>query len=372
MVPALAALLHDKGFMFLEGDITFKRMQGELNEWEAAIRYSPTHKPTTINLLPVEAVRIAQKFGFEKAALLAAARKTCILMNRNNNNYRDRMRRNITRIANRQSYCEEHDNLGEAITNAEQIVAETKQLQKAAVDCHKAAWAELKSQKKYLGCAPHHSNSTRSNKSLSLIPCLVGARAEEPDTEAEDELMISSTCSEIDAASSQSQGFGVCVDFEEIFSRTIHDIAANKLTIASAQTSQPDQRRILPADFFLQATASNVTGIPFPLPDTGESLNISEEDLRAMLYAPGFDFDEFMAGTQESSLTFSLSPMAVVPSPINHFPVGPSPMDHPSPIDSSLVAPAQPIGRKHRMEVDPTNMIDGPRIRKCAFVNHEL
>lgn len=42
MVPELAALLHDPGVRYLEGDITFKRTKGEMNEWEAAIWYTPT------------------------------------------------------------------------------------------------------------------------------------------------------------------------------------------------------------------------------------------------------------------------------------------------------------------------------------------
>ncbi|KAJ6560476.1 hypothetical protein B0H10DRAFT_2240405 [Mycena sp. CBHHK59/15] len=42
MVADLAALLHDAGVRFLEGDITFKRTNGEMNEWEAAIWYTLT------------------------------------------------------------------------------------------------------------------------------------------------------------------------------------------------------------------------------------------------------------------------------------------------------------------------------------------
>ncbi|KAJ7731540.1 hypothetical protein B0H16DRAFT_1469105 [Mycena metata] len=48
MVPELAALLHDTGVRFLEGDITFKRTKGEMNEWEAAIWYTPTFERLTI------------------------------------------------------------------------------------------------------------------------------------------------------------------------------------------------------------------------------------------------------------------------------------------------------------------------------------
>ncbi|KAJ7110234.1 hypothetical protein C8R43DRAFT_1160417 [Mycena crocata] len=48
MNPELAALLHDTGVRFVEGDITFKRMKGEMNEWEAAIWYTPTVERVTI------------------------------------------------------------------------------------------------------------------------------------------------------------------------------------------------------------------------------------------------------------------------------------------------------------------------------------
>ncbi|KAK6997503.1 hypothetical protein R3P38DRAFT_3219589 [Favolaschia claudopus] len=189
------------------------------------------------------------------------------------------MCRHITWSAKRQSYHEEHDDLGQAITNTEQIVAEAKELQKAAADQHKAAAAELKglkSQKKDLGRAPRHSNSARSNEPLSSIPRLVGAQAVEVEAEPE--------------VSSQTQSFG-----------------AEQFLTSPPTSSLPPQLRTLdhtdeeffPPNFFPQRTASDVTGIPFPSPDTGESLNISEEDLHAMLDAPGFDFDEFMARTQE-------------------------------------------------------------------------
>ncbi|KAJ6553401.1 hypothetical protein B0H19DRAFT_1263775 [Mycena capillaripes] len=48
MNPELTALLHDEGVRFLEGDITFKRTKGEMNEWEGAIWYTPENKRLTI------------------------------------------------------------------------------------------------------------------------------------------------------------------------------------------------------------------------------------------------------------------------------------------------------------------------------------
>jgi hypothetical protein len=42
MNPELAALLHDGGVRFIQGDITFKRTKGEMNEWEAVIWYTPS------------------------------------------------------------------------------------------------------------------------------------------------------------------------------------------------------------------------------------------------------------------------------------------------------------------------------------------
>ncbi|KAJ7909761.1 hypothetical protein B0H13DRAFT_2490289 [Mycena leptocephala] len=48
MNPELAALIHDAGARYLEGDITFKRTKGEMDEWEAAIWYTPTIERVTV------------------------------------------------------------------------------------------------------------------------------------------------------------------------------------------------------------------------------------------------------------------------------------------------------------------------------------
>ncbi|KAJ7856206.1 hypothetical protein B0H14DRAFT_3448547 [Mycena olivaceomarginata] len=75
-----------------------------------------TNRATTINLLPVEAVRTARKYDFEKAASIAAALDSCIMVNRNNHD-QSRMRRTATCATKRQSYRQEHDEIGDSITD---------------------------------------------------------------------------------------------------------------------------------------------------------------------------------------------------------------------------------------------------------------
>ncbi|KAJ7508059.1 hypothetical protein B0H11DRAFT_1902371 [Mycena galericulata] len=48
MNPEFAALIHDAGVRYLEGDITFKRTKGEMDEWEAAVWYTPSIERITI------------------------------------------------------------------------------------------------------------------------------------------------------------------------------------------------------------------------------------------------------------------------------------------------------------------------------------
>ncbi|KAJ7802345.1 hypothetical protein B0H14DRAFT_2614412 [Mycena olivaceomarginata] len=105
-----------------------------------------TNRATTINLLPVEAVRTARKYDFEKAASIAAALDSCIMQH--------------------------------APPNGSLIAKNTMKLELAAATEHRKSLAaqlkELKSQKKELGRVPRHSTSGRTVQSTSSIPQLVG------------------------------------------------------------------------------------------------------------------------------------------------------------------------------------------------------
>ncbi|KAJ6450327.1 hypothetical protein DFH09DRAFT_1239974, partial [Mycena vulgaris] len=138
-----------------------------------------SNKATKINLLPVKAVRKcvclslnphngldflkksygARIFDAQKSASIAAARQTCISINRNNHD-QTRMRRAVTRASKRKTYREEHDDIGESIVEAEQDLVAAARLK------------ELKSQKKELGRVPRHSTSGRTAQSTSSIPRL--------------------------------------------------------------------------------------------------------------------------------------------------------------------------------------------------------
>lgn len=80
------------------------------------------------------------------------------------------MRRNATRAGKRHSYRQEHDEIGDSITDVQQELATTTQQQKALA----AKLKELKSQKKELGRVPRNSTSGRTAQSTSSIPQLVG------------------------------------------------------------------------------------------------------------------------------------------------------------------------------------------------------
>ncbi|KAJ6507548.1 hypothetical protein DFH09DRAFT_1199824 [Mycena vulgaris] len=140
-----------------------------------------SNKATKMNLLPVKVVRkcvclslnphngldlLKQSYG--APASIAAARQTCISINRNNHD-QTRMRRAVTRASKRKTYREEHDDIDESIVEAGQDLATFTESKKVAA----ARLKELKSQKKELGRVPRHSTSGRTAQSTSSIPRLV-------------------------------------------------------------------------------------------------------------------------------------------------------------------------------------------------------
>ncbi|KAJ7265127.1 hypothetical protein C8J57DRAFT_1470213 [Mycena rebaudengoi] len=132
-----------------------------------------SNKARNINLLPVEAVRKARIFDAEKAASITAARETCILVNRHNQD-QVRMARNVTRTANRKSYRQEHDEVGDSIIETQAELATLNASKKDAA----ARLKDLKAQKKDLGRVPRHSTSGRAGSSAS-IPQIVGVQSED-------------------------------------------------------------------------------------------------------------------------------------------------------------------------------------------------
>ncbi|KAJ7261422.1 hypothetical protein C8J57DRAFT_1513953 [Mycena rebaudengoi] len=138
-----------------------------------------SNRATKINLLPVEAVRKARIFDAEKAASIAAARETCILVNHHNED-------------------QEHDDVGISILETQaELAALNASKQDAA-----ARLKDLKSQKKELGRVPRHSTSGRTRPSTS-IPKIVGTRSDSSDDE-ESQLQVEPDASSSPAAPTMS------------------------------------------------------------------------------------------------------------------------------------------------------------------------
>ncbi|KAJ6590773.1 hypothetical protein B0H10DRAFT_2197610 [Mycena sp. CBHHK59/15] len=114
-----------------------------------------SNRATKINVLPVDAVRKhhevnhisprARIFDAQKAASIAAARETCILGNRNNH---DQMR------IRRNSIIEVQGKLANTTQSKKDLTAELK---------------ALKSQKKELGRVPRHSGSEKSGSDIEPV-----------------------------------------------------------------------------------------------------------------------------------------------------------------------------------------------------------
>ncbi|KAJ6575644.1 hypothetical protein DFH09DRAFT_1361805 [Mycena vulgaris] len=174
-----------------------------------------SNKATKINLLPVKAVRkcvclslnphgldlLKQSYGArifdaQKAASIAAARQTCISINRNNHD-QTRIRRAVTRALKRKTYREEHDDIGESIVETEQDLATFTESKKVAA----ARLKELKSQKKELGRVPRHSTSGRTARSTSSIPRLVRSADDSENEKSESDVEFSGSSSPLPPSS---------------------------------------------------------------------------------------------------------------------------------------------------------------------------
>ncbi|KAJ7468183.1 hypothetical protein FB451DRAFT_1560649 [Mycena latifolia] len=319
-----------------------------------------TNKATKINLLPVEAVRTARIFDAEKAASIAAARQTCISINRNNHD-QSRMRRNVTRTAKRQTYRQEHDNVGDSIAQAQEELASIAQAKKDLA----ARLKELKSQKKELGRVPRHSTSRRVVQSTSSIPRLVGRV---PDSECE-----KSDSDGSGAPSSPAQGPSSSpVSSPAPNLRPLDDndtdmfppgICANTLHLPSdlleITSEAPTPQSVL--------TDDDIAAFLDTMPPFNEATPMFDDTM------PPFDMD-FFNNFDFNSLGLPLDALGLLPpalpssSPPPEWPRLPavpssSPPSDPS-SDPAPIVPPSPPKRKRRLEVDPADIIDEPRARK--------
>ncbi|KAJ7245593.1 hypothetical protein C8J57DRAFT_1679695 [Mycena rebaudengoi] len=283
-----------------------------------------SNRATKINLLPVEAVRKARIFDAEKAASIAAARETCILVNRHNED-------------------QEHDNVGISILETQaELAALNASKQDAA-----ARLKDLKSQKKELGRVPRHSTSGRTRPSTS-IPKIVGTRSDSSDDE-ESQLNV-----EPDASSSPAAP-----------------------TMSSSPFSSPgpilhslDETDI---DFTSGAYVDSSAVIPPVDEFDGQLMTFTDEELVAFA---AFDFNDPMvdAGGFEQQWQAVLDAFA---PPANEWPTLPAPALPSSPRQESLLPSADTTGapvpaavpapaprKRQRQEVDLKNVIDEPRARK--------
>ncbi|KAJ6540237.1 hypothetical protein B0H10DRAFT_2203654 [Mycena sp. CBHHK59/15] len=340
-----------------------------------------SNRATKINLLPVEAVRTARIFDAREAASIRAARETCILENRNNHD-QVRMRRNVTRTAKRRTYRQEHDEVGDSIAEAQQELAAVTQNKKEVA----ARLKELKSQKKDLGRVPRHSVSGRTAQLTSSIPRLVGSAdySENEKSDSDSELIGSS--SPVPHAASSSP-----VSSPAPLLRPLDSDGTDTFPAGICAYTPP-----VSSDFLGIASQAEIPVPEFPAPP----FTFSDKDIAGLFNAtPQFDdtmqlFDTAMspsANTLPFDMgffdTFDFNSLAlplgaddpfgefqvVLPpsSPPPGWPRLPSTTPVPPASDSSLtlpaalVPPAPPASRKRRLlEVDPANMIDGPRARK--------
>ncbi|KAJ6624578.1 hypothetical protein B0H10DRAFT_2430864 [Mycena sp. CBHHK59/15] len=342
-----------------------------------------SNRATKINLLPVEAVRTARIFDAREAASIRAARETCILENRNNHD-QVRMRRNVTRTAKRRTYRQEHDEVGDSIAEAQQELAAVTQNKKEVA----ARLKELKSQKKDLGRVPRHSVSGRTAQLTSSIPRLVGSAdySENEKSDSDSELIGSS--SPVPHAASSSPVISpapllrrMCIAFP------IYDCTKGyQLSIQMALTPSLLAYAEIPVPEFpappFTFSDKDIAGLFNATPQSDDTMQLFDTAMSPSANTLPFDM-EFFDTFDFNSLALPLGAddpfgefQVVLPpsSPPPGWPRLPSATPVPPASDSSLtlpaalVPPAPPASRK-LLEVDPANMIDGPRARKLRRIS---
>ncbi|KAJ7233642.1 hypothetical protein C8J57DRAFT_1576159 [Mycena rebaudengoi] len=258
-----------------------------------------SNRATKINLLPVEAVRKARIFDAEKAASIAAARETCILVNRRNED-QVRMTRN------------EHHNVGISILETQaELAALNASKQDAA-----ARLKDLKSQKKELGRVPRHSTSGRTGPSTS-IPKIVGTRSDSSDDE-ESQLQVEPDASSSPAAPTMSSS---------PFSSPgpiLHSEALDETDIDFTSGAYVDSSAVIPpVDEF-----------------DGQLMTFTDEELDAFA---AFDFNDLMVDARGFEQQWQAVLDAFAP-PANEWPTLPAPALPSSPRQESSLPSADTTG----------------------------
>ncbi|KAJ7256061.1 hypothetical protein C8J57DRAFT_1651496 [Mycena rebaudengoi] len=285
-----------------------------------------SNRATNINLLPVEAVRKARIFDAEKAASIAAARETCILVNRHNQD-------------------QEHDDVSVSILETQaELAALNASKQDAA-----ARLKDLKSQKKELGRVPRHSTSGRTGPSTS-IPKIVGTRSDDSDDE-ESQLQF-----EPDASSSP---------------------VAPTMSSSPFSSPGPILHPLDETDIEFASGAYVNSSVVIPPVDEfdGQLMTFTDEELDAFAT---FDFTDPMVGAAGFEQQWQAVLDAFAP-PTNEWPTLPAPALPSSPLQESSLPGADTTGgpvtaaalapasrKRQRQEVDLKNVIDEPRARKLV------
>ncbi|KAJ7628068.1 hypothetical protein B0H17DRAFT_1218393 [Mycena rosella] len=305
-----------------------------------------TNRATKINLLPVEAVRTARIFDARQAASIRAARETCILENRNNHD-QVRMRRNLTRTAKRGTYQRQHAEVGDSIDEAQKELAAIAQNKKVAT----ARLKELKAQKKELGRVPRHSTSGRTAKSFSSIPRLVAK-------EADSDIELVRSSSPVPQASSSSP-----VSSPAPLLRPLDNDDTDMFPAEiGSQAELPPLEFPAPVFIFTDEELALLSMLPFK-----DSAPLSDLELFT-----GFGFNSPALPADTAGL---LTEWQDVISPVQSSSTPPDwprlpPVPESPPTDQSLDAIVLPVRstRKRHLEVDPADVIDGPRVRKVRIV----
>ncbi|KAJ7651799.1 hypothetical protein B0H17DRAFT_1215189 [Mycena rosella] len=253
-----------------------------------------TNRETGIKLSPLEAIQRMRAFDRERAVSIAAARETCIPINRNNDD-RARMSRTVGRSARRTLRRNEHSERENGIAEAKKQLGDATKSKSSLT----LRLKELQAEKKTMGRAPRNSHSINRYGNAAGVP------------------RVSSTSS---AAGNDSDG-----TFEIVEDETMHSTRSSLPNRASSSASDFNEVEMVSGPSSAPPSSSSgfdlvsrASGFDSDYDDFDGAFNNEypfDEDLDAnwdegmagedagddphvghfLLGAPGFDLDEFLA-----------------------------------------------------------------------------
>ncbi|KAJ6462820.1 hypothetical protein DFH09DRAFT_1347497 [Mycena vulgaris] len=253
-----------------------------------------TNQETGTKLTPLEAIELPRKADRAKALPIAAARETCISVNRNNSD-RSRMQRSASRAARRNINRTQHSQLENSIIDTKKQLEDASKRKLTLTQRLK----DFSQRRSLLVAPPRNSHSVDRFGTAGSIPH-VSSRAD-GDSDSEVEIVnerlpaTSQTLRFSSPAPSSSSGFND-VDLNDYLSDTMESRPASVPPSSSSGFDLASRASDFDSDEGGAFTYDNLG------PEAGEDAGVDLHYGYYLLGAPGFDLNEFLDACGDASL----------------------------------------------------------------------